>query len=138
MKDRNYREGSWTRGSGSAYRLQRNLYAYKVSALMAGGKAGVCPSCAGALNIRDRKAEVDRADPALDYRPGNICYLCRECNSARGVLQTSGGDWSHVDDYREAVRVASSLVDVPTVTEAKDWWALQVAVRDMPRAMRWA
>lgn len=131
-----YREGSWTRGSGSAYRLQRNAYAYAVSAVMA-GKEDTCPSCEGPLDLANRGGEVDRVDPTLDYRPGNVCYLCRDCNSARGVLQTSGGDWRNVAAYAEAVRVASLQVTVPTVTQAKAWWASLTTHVAVARVRKW-
>lgn len=113
----------WSKSSpswGSAKRVQRNYYAYLVTVAMT-GTWGTCPTCHGPLTWED--AEVDRVTPALDYTPGNIVYTCRAtCNGPRGVLQSVGADWSHVDQYAHDVAVASASVEVPSITEARRWW----------------
>lgn len=104
---------------GSARRVQRNAYAWRVSMVMTEGRVE-CPSCGGPLDTAT--AEVDRVVPALDYRPRNICYVCRACNESRGVLQSQGSDWARVADYARAVEAASASVEIPTYAESRDWW----------------
>ena len=49
-----------------------------------------CPHCGVRLNDKNRKAKdgrtLDRIDPELSYKKGNLRVLCRSCNSrfARG------------------------------------------------------
>lgn len=105
---------------GSARRVQRNAYAYMVTMVMTGGKVE-CPCCGVALNLDT--AEVDRVVPALDYREGNIVYVCRACNQSRAAVQSTGGDWTHVEQYAADVAAASSRVTVPSVRDAREWWA---------------
>lgn len=105
---------------GSAYRIQRNAYAYAVSMVLTEGKA-VCPSCDAPMSLSD--AEVDRVVPAADYCESNIVYLCIACNQGRAALQSVGKDWKNVDAYAKAVREASAHVEVLGVTAAKAWWA---------------
>lgn len=119
----------WSRGRGSAYRIQRNNYAWLVSAAITGSDSDTdtmpCPCCLKPMVLGghgQRAAEVDRVIPDLDYREGNIAYVCSGCNSARSELQTHHRDWSNVDKYRRDVMNASFGVTVPSVTSAKHWW----------------
>jgi len=113
----------WSKSSpswGSALRVQRNAYAFNVTMALTGGRM-VCPACDSPLVLDT--AEVDRCIPALDYSEGNVVYLCRPCNEARGILQSMGRDWTHADAYAADVRAASASVEVPTVKTARAWWA---------------
>lgn len=118
---------------GSARRVQRNAYAYAVTMAMTQGRM-VCPACDDTLNLET--AEVDRCIPALDYREGNIVYVCRACNQGRAVLQSQGSDWTHAEAYAEAVREASATVTVPSIVQARDWWNNRPTVAH--KASRWA
>lgn len=112
----------WSKSSpswGSALRITRNYYAYMVTMVVTGG-AMVCPSCDSALDLDT--AEVDRVCPTLDYREGNVIYLCRACNQQRGILQSTGNDWTHVSAYAALVSSASESVEIPTVSSARAWW----------------
>lgn len=112
----------WSKSSkswGSAMRIQRNAYALRVMLAMTGGE-WKCPSCG---TDWDGTFEVDRVVPALDYRPGNIVYVCRaNCNGPRGVLQSKGQDWNNVSLYAALVSAASETVAVPSKTEARREW----------------
>lgn len=120
----------FTRGkSGSRERLIRNLYAYRVAAVMA-GEEGVCPSCDRAFYC-DNDGEVDRTHKRADYVTGQIVYLCGDCNQSRANVE-----WAHVAAYREAVATASANVPVPSAREARDWW--QARPRKPHGARRWA
>lgn len=113
----------WSKSSpswGSALRVQRNAYAYLVLMVMTGGRHE-CPACESPLDLAT--AEVDRAVPALDYREGNVVYLCRDCNQGRAALQSIGRDWTHADDYAAHVADAAAMVTVPSIREAREWWA---------------
>lgn len=119
----------WSRGRGSAYRIQRNMYAWMVSARFSDAHVTdtsmPCPSCTNTMVLGGHgkaAAEVDRVIPDLDYREGNILYICNGCNSARSELQTHRRDWTNVHAYQRDVLMMSSGVTVPTVTESKLWW----------------
>lgn len=105
---------------GSARRVQRNAYAYAVTMVMTGGRIE-CPACEGPLDIDT--AEVDRVIPSLDYCESNIVYLCRGCNQSRSILQSAGDDWTFISQYAADVASASAHVTVPTVADARRWWA---------------
>lgn len=112
---------------GSRERLIRNLYAYRVAAVMAGVE-GICPTCGDAL-ILDNNAEVDRTCKRDNYVTGEIVYLCGTCNQSRANVE-----WSRVDDYRADVARASESVEIPTAREAREWWnARPVPVRSVSR-----
>lgn len=104
---------------GSALRVQRNAYAYAVAMVMTDGRH-VCPACDMPLDLDT--AEVDRAVPALDYREGNVTYLCRGCNQGRSALQSIGRDWTYADQYASHVADASAMVTVPSHGQARAWW----------------
>lgn len=113
----------WSKSSpswGSALRVQRNAYAYRVTMVLTNG-ANECPACGDILDLDT--AEVDRAIPANDYCEGNIVYVCRACNQGRAILQSQGRDWAHVADYIADIAKASESVSVPTNREAREWWA---------------
>lgn len=115
-------EARWSKASkawGSGRRVQRNAYAFAVAMVLTGG-AMVCPACSEALDLDT--AEVDRAVPALDYREGNVCYLCRSCNETRGMLQSRDEDWRDVASYVADVARASESVTVLTESAARAWW----------------
>lgn len=114
---------------GSRERLIRNLYAYRVAAILAGGE-GICPSCDRAFFV-DNDGNVDRTYKRDNYVTGEIVYLCGDCNQSR-----NNGDWANVESYRAAVRTASASVTVPTAREARDWWQARPVKPAMAR--RWA
>lgn len=105
---------------GSGRRQQRNAYAFAVTMQLTGGEL-ICPTCLNPLDLDT--AEVDRPIPALDYTPGNVVYICRGCNQGRSILQSEGRDWAHADDYADDVRTASTWVRIPSVSDARRWWA---------------
>ena len=112
----------WSKSSpswGSALRIQRNAYAYAVTMVMTDGRHA-CPACDSPLDLDT--AEVDRAVPALDYREGNVVYLCRGCNQGRSILQSVGSDWTYADEYAAHVADASAMVTVPSHGQAREWW----------------
>jgi hypothetical protein len=104
---------------GQRRRIQRNHYAYLVTMAMT-GNVMQCPSCRGSLDLD--YAEVDKAIPALDYTPCNICYVCHGCNHGRGILQSTGADWTYVDMYIADIRRASVGIVIPTEAESRQWW----------------
>ena len=108
---------------GSRERYIRNLYAYRVAAVMAGAE-GMCPCCGEAFYV-DNDAEVDRTYPRENYIVGEIVYVCSDCNQDR-----ANGEWEHVETYRADVRAASARVTIPSGPEARAWWA------DRPRKPR--
>lgn len=114
---------------GSRERLIRNLYAYRVAALLAGAE-GICPSCSNAFYV-DNDGNVDRTFTRDNYVTGEVTYLCGDCNQSR-----NNGDWANVDAYRVAVADAGSRVAVPTAREALDWW--QGRPRKPVTQKRWA
>jgi hypothetical protein len=123
----------WSKDSpawGSGRRQQRNAYAYKVTMRMTRGEL-ICPACLNPLDLDT--AEVDRTIPALDYCPGNIVYLCHGCNNGRGILQSVGRDWLNVEAYVRDVKTASVGIAIPTVSEARQWWARRPTVVTRPR-----
>lgn len=105
---------------GKRRRIQRNNYAYLVTIAFV-GMWGVCPTCEGDMTFAN--AEVDRAIPSLDYRPGNCLYICHACNHGRGILQSEGRDWTRAQDYARDVARASERVRIPSEREAGEWWA---------------
>lgn len=129
-------ENKWSKSSpswGSAYRVQRNAYAWQVAMVLTGGRM-VCPACESPMTLDN--AEVDRVRPALDYRPTNVVYLCIACNQGRSVLQSAGKDWAGLDAYADAVAAASASVSVMTITAARKWWA--TIPRKAQTRSRWA
>lgn len=115
---------------GKRPRIQRNYYAFMVAMVMTGGQM-ICPACGGTLDLDT--AEVDRAIPSLDYRPGNVTYICHGCNHGRGILQSVGADWGKVNQYRIDIARASREVRVPSVTEARQWWDARPTVATVSR-----
>lgn len=135
----------WTRGRGSAYRIQRNMYAWAVSAVPSGSDinsdAMPCPACLNTMVLGghgDSAAEVDRVIPSLDYREGNVAYICRSCNESRSLLQTHGNDWQGIAQYQSDVASWSECVTVPTVTESKLWWQSMRSKSSETRLSRYA
>lgn len=135
----------WSRGRGSAYRIQRNMYAWMVSAAFCYADVTdvsmPCPSCNNTMVLGGHgkgAAEVDRVIPSLDYREGNILYICNGCNSSRSELQTHHRDWEHIELYRADVLTISESVTVPTVTESKLWWQSMRDTTDERRISRYA
>lgn len=123
----------WSKSSkawGSARRVQRNYYAFLVTMVLTGYKME-CPACSNPLDLDI--AEVDRCIPAIDYRPGNVVYLCRGCNGGRGVLQSIGKDWKHVQRYVNDVANASRGIPIPSVADARQWWESRPTVTTVPR-----
>lgn len=100
---------------GSRERLIRNLYAYRVAALVAGAE-GICPACSDPFFV-DNDGNVDRTYKRENYVTCEIVYLCGDCNQSR-----NNGDWPNVEGYRVEVARAGALVEVPTAREAADWW----------------
>lgn len=115
---------------GSRRRIQRNHYAYLVTLAMMGGLK-CAASCGNDLDLDS--AEVDRAIPYLDYRPGNIAYICHGCNHGRGILQSNGRDWQGVSEYANDIRLASYDVKIPSEAEARIWWSHRPATVTHPR-----
>lgn len=118
---------------GMRRRIQRNAYAFAVAMVMTNGLM-VCPACLGDFDID--MGEVDRAIPSLDYRPGNVVYICHGCNHGRGILQGMRPiprDWTHVDEYVRDVQRASQGVPIPSEREAKAWWSHRPTVVTHPR-----
>ena len=110
---------------GSKYKRQRNVYAMRVTLAIMGGL--ICPSCKDPFDMSNAQAyDVDKVIPALDYVPGNIVTICRECNSTRGELQRVGLDWTRIDEYRALVSEASARVTIPRLglETQKEWEAL--------------
>lgn len=135
----------WSRGRGSAYRIQRNMYAWLVSAVLtdstSDGDTMPCPCCLKTMVLGGHgvsAAEVDRVIPDLDYREGNILYVCNGCNSSRSVLQTHHKDWTNVHAYQRDVLTASFSVTVPTVTDSKLWWQSLRGKAEAVRVSRYA
>lgn len=121
----------WCKGHkswGRNYRIQRNVYAMRVSLAMTRG-ARVCPCCESPMDMRngDQSLQVDRVVPSLDYGTlGNILYVCEACNQGRALLQRVGRDWTHVKRYASDVRRASARVAVPSIPEAlREWEAMR-------------
>lgn len=83
-------------------------------------------------------AEVDRVIPTLDYREGNVLYVCNGCNSARSELQTHHRDWMHIEQYRVDVLIHSMSVTVPSVTNSKLWWQAMRGKAEDKRVSRYA
>lgn len=116
----------WSKGHkswGRNYRIQRNVYAMRVTLMMTNG-ARVCPCCASPLDMSsDTAQQVDRVNPALDYGTlGNIAYVCEACNQGRALLQRVGSDWTRVADYARDVAAAAARVSVPSIPEAHREW----------------
>lgn len=113
-------------GFGSADRVQRNCYAWRVATAMVGTE-GTCPSCLGPMALGS--ADVDRVGGTTHdargeiYVQGGCVYLCHACNHSRGIVQATGADWANVDAYAEAVARASAMVPMPSVRDARAWWA---------------
>ena len=107
---------------GRNYRIQRNVYAMRVTMALTKG-ARVCPCCATPFDMTsDQSLQVDRVIPALDYREGNIVYICESCNQGRALLQRVGKDWTRINEYKRDVANASKRVSVPSIPEAlKEW-----------------
>lgn len=123
----------WSKSSkawGSARRIQRNYYAYLVTMVLTAGRLE-CPACSASLDLDT--AEVDRCIPAYDYKPFNVCYLCRGCNQGRGILQSVGRDWTHASRYALDVANASRGVRVPSVADARAWWSRRPTVETRSR-----
>jgi hypothetical protein len=121
---------------GQRRRIQRNYYAYLVATAMTRGVPNrqadiICPACHGPMDLD--YAEVDRAIPSLDYTPGNITYVCHGCNHGRGILQSTGQDWTYVDMYIADIRRASLDIDIPTEAIANQWWANRPTVGTLSR-----
>lgn len=114
---------------GSRRRIQRNHYAYLVTLALTGGKCAA--GCGNDLDLDS--GEVDRAIPRLDYRPGNIAYVCHGCNHGRGILQSNGRDWQGVSEYANDIRLASYDVRIPSEAEARIWWAHRPTAVTHPR-----
>lgn len=113
---------------GSRERLIRNLYAYRVAALLAGGE-GICPACMESFYV-DNDGNVDRTYKRDNYVTGEIVYLCGDCNQSR-----NNGDWPDVEGYRAAVLDAGARVAVPSAREASEWW--KARPRKAPKVRRW-
>lgn len=112
---------------GRNYRIQRNVYAMRVTLSMTKG-ARVCPCCGSPLDMSsDTAQQVDRVIPSLDYGTlGNVVYVCEACNQGRALLQRVGRDWTHVARYARDVAKASASVSVPSIPEAlREWEALR-------------
>lgn len=124
---------------GRPLRLQRNIYAMRVTLIMTRGKYE-CPCCTRPFDMgKEHFAEVDKATPSLDYCPGNIAYICIKCNQTRGRLQRVERDWPGVQAYRAKVRAASAGVAIPGVTEARaEWLALTTGEGDAQYTNRYA
>jgi hypothetical protein len=108
---------------GRNYRIQRNVYAMRVTLALTGGRF-VCPCCESPFDVTsDSALQVDRVIPALDYGTlGNIVYVCEACNQGRALLQRVGKDWTRVSDYARDVRRAAKGVEVPSIPEARREW----------------
>lgn len=135
----------WSRGRGSAYRIQRNMYAWLVSASFSNAHVTdntmPCPACLKTMVLGGHgvsAAEVDRVIPDLDYREGNILYVCNGCNSSRSVLQTHHRDWTNIETYRKDVLIHSMSVTVPSVTDSKLWWQTMRGKTETERVSRYA
>lgn len=114
---------------GSRERKIRNLYAYRVAAVIA-GREGACPSCGRDFYI-DNDGEVDRTYSRANYITGEIVYLCGDCNQSRANVE-----WREIEEYRAEVAAASAGVAVPTAREAAAWW--EARPRKARRPRRWA
>lgn len=124
----------WSKQSkawGSARRIQRNYYAFQVAMAMTKGEWVCAAGCGNDLDLDT--AEVDRAIPTLDYRPGNIVTICHGCNHGRGVLQSNGGDWRHAHIYAADIKRASVGIPIPSVADARLWWDSRPTVATRPR-----
>lgn len=83
--------------------------------------------------------DVDKVIPALDYVPGNIVTICRECNSTRGELQRVGLDWTRVSEYAALVTSASARVTIPRLgAETESEWKALTSARPKVSRSRFA
>ncbi len=99
---------------GSADRRQRDAYALSVLHSM-GLWDGVsdeatCPLTGQAFDIHT--GEVDKANEAAGYVPGNVVMVSRRGNQERGKLQQHYGDMAGVARYVADVFAASQSVHV--------------------------
>lgn len=99
---------------GSADRAQRDAYALSVLHAM-GLWDGVsmmatCPLTGHAFDVRE--GEVDKANEAAGYVPGNVVMVSRQGNQERGKLQQHYGDMAGVARYAADVAKAGATVPV--------------------------
>lgn len=120
-----------TSGIGSKERARRGLYAWRVSAVMAGhsgtfaGHVIPCPACG--CGMSSDGFDVDRVTPCRTgdtehYVPGHYTAVCRPCHAMRTALQDTGSDVAGIEAYGVHVMRASTVAAMATTAEALDWW----------------
>ena len=99
---------------GSADRAQRDAYALDVLAAMGlwDGRSysAICPLTGLPFDVRE--GEVDKANEAAGYVPGNVVMVSRGGNQERGKLQQHYGDMAGVARYAADVARAGATVPV--------------------------
>lgn len=99
---------------GSADRAQRDAYALNVLHAMGmwDGTSwdATCPLTGLTFDVRE--GEVDKANEAAGYVPGNVVMVSRGGNQERGKLQQHYGDMAGVARYAADVARAGALVPV--------------------------
>jgi len=116
----------WDRSTmGSADRAQRGIYAVRVTERLTGQRMGAdrmltCPITGERFNVAF--GEVDKANPALGYVPGNIAMVSKAGNQGRSTLQQHYSDMPGVARYIADVASASVAVAVPRKNVAVPEW----------------
>lgn len=112
---------------GTPTRLVRNMFAMRVLVALTGPADAngyfTCPIGreADGTPVKFRigtDAEVDRPFAGEHYAPGNVCYVSKRGNQARNSER-----FTDEARYQAAVLRASLAIDVPTLAEARAWWA---------------
>lgn len=99
---------------GSADRAQRDAYALDVLFHMGlwdgQSYSATCPLTGHTFDVRE--GEVDKANEAAGYVPGNVVMVSRQGNQERGKLQQHYGDMAQADRYAADVARAGMRATV--------------------------
>lgn len=115
----------WERAQrGAADRAQLYVYAVQVNERMTGvpswSERGstwlLCPLTGDPFDIE--YGEVDKADPAIGYAPGNVVMVSKRGNQGRSTLQQHHGDMAGALRYIADVALASTRVTIARKVDA--------------------
>ncbi len=112
---------------GSADRHQLQAYAVAVTVALTGKPMTddmlTCPLTGETFHVM--YGEVDKANPALGYVPGNVAMVSKRGNQGRSTLQQHHGDMPGAARYVGDVQAASVGIPVLRKTDAtplvKSW-----------------
>lgn len=115
----------WDRSTmGSADRAQRGIYAIAVTVALTGQPMVdgmlTCPITGERFAVA--YGEVDKADPARGYVPGNIAMVSKRGNQGRSTLQQHYSDMPGVARYVRDVAAASAGVAIQRKRDAVPMW----------------